>query len=104
MALRTTGTLNLASSRYIAIGQARTRGSFSIQMKSTDVSETTTFTLEVSADNTNWDTAEESGTEISDTLVQSATKVKSFEVDPAMYFRINFAGATTGSVAYIINY
>ena len=104
MALRKTGTIDLNEGRVISIGQARPRGKFSIQMKSTDVSETTTFTLEVSADNSNWDTAEESGTEISDTLVQSATKVLSVEVDPYMYFRINFAGSTTGSVAYVINY
>lgn len=104
MALRKTGTIDLSEGRVISIGQARPRGKFSVQMKSTDVSGTTTFSLETSLDGTNWGVAQEAGVDITDTLVQSATKVLSFDADPYAHFRINFAGETTGDVAYIINY
>jgi hypothetical protein len=99
---KATGSIDLSESRIIG-GVVPSRGRFSIQMLSENLSETTTFGLEISADGDNWDVAEEAGTDVTDTLVDDTTKVVSFESDPGMYWQIKFAGSTTGDVAYIIN-
>jgi hypothetical protein len=96
------GSIVLATVRSFT-GIVPLRGSFTVQMLSADISGSTVFNLQFSLDGTNWDNAQESGTDIYDTLVQSATMIKSFEADPGIYFRILFAGVTTGTVNYVIS-
>lgn len=100
MATRT-GSIDLGVSRVIGL-ISPLDGNFAIQMLSSDISASTTFSLEVSLDGTNWDVAQEAGTDITDTLVQSETKVKIVETADKLYFRVIFAGATTGNVSYVI--
>ena len=95
-------TIDLEVSRVIKV-VSPLNGVFSVHMLSDNISESTAWTLEGSADGTNWDTMQESGSDIGDTLVVDVPMLKSFEVDAGLYFRINFAGSTTGDVAYIIN-
>jgi len=102
MASKRSGTIDLEVSRVIKT-VSPLDGVFSVQMLSNDISASTDFTLEVSCDGINWDTAKEFGSDISDTLVINETMVKSFEVDAGLYFRINFGGVTTGNVDYIVN-
>jgi len=97
-----TGSISLGTTRSFS-NVVQPKGSFTVQMLSTNISGSTVWNLQFSLDGTNWDNAQESGTDISDTLVQSATMIKSFEADPGIYFRILFAGVTTGTVNYIIN-
>jgi len=97
-----TGTIALGTIRVIEFASPSDE-SFTIQLLSSDLSADTTFTLEQSMDGTNWDVSEESGTEISETLSQATTYCKSFDCDAGVYFRINFAGSTTGDVDYVIN-
>lgn len=97
-----TGSIVLATVRNFT-GVVPIRGRFSIQMLSTNLSADTTFNLQFSLDGTNWDNAQESGTDVSDVLVANATMIKSFESDKGLKFRILFAGATTGTIAYVIN-
>lgn len=95
------GSIDLSVTRVIEM-ISPLDSNFAIQLLSSDVSATTTFSLDVSLDGTNWDVAEEAGADITDTLVQSETKVKIIETANRIYFRINFAGTTTGTVNYII--
>ena len=78
-------------------------GSFTVQMLSANLSANTTLNLQFSLDGTNWDNAQEAGTDISDTLIANTVLLKSFEADPGVLWRILFAGATTGTVTYIVN-
>lgn len=96
-----TGSIDLGVSRVIGL-ISPLDGNFAIQMLSSDISASTTFSLEVSLDKTNWDVAEEAGSEITDTLVQSETKVKIIESADQLYFRVKFDGASTGTVNYVI--
>ena len=96
------GSIVLGTTRVIQ-GVVPSNGSFSVQLLCTNLSAETTFNLELSCDKTNWDIAQEAGTDISDTIVDDVVKVKSFEADPGMYWQIKFAGVTTGTVAYVIN-
>jgi hypothetical protein len=97
-----TGSIILATVRNFT-GVVPLRGRFTIQMLSANLSADTTFNLQFSLDGTNWDNAQDAGVDISDSLVQSATMIKSFDADPGILFRILFAGATTGTIAYVIN-
>jgi len=97
-----TGSIVLGTIRYFK-GIVPSRGSFTVQMLCTNLSGNTTFNLQLSLDGTNWDNAQEAGTDISDTLVDDAVIIKSFAADAGAYWRILFAGATTGTVSYIIN-
>lgn len=94
-----TGTINLAEVREIK-GTTTNQRSFTIQLLSENLSADTTVNLQISLDNTNWDNAQESGSDIALTLSDGVPLVVSFSVDPGIYFKILFAGATTGDIAY----
>ena len=94
------GTINLASVRYFT-DRAPMDGELVIQMKSTNLSANTTFNLYLSLNGTDWDIAQESGTDISDTLIANETKIKSFLVNKGIHFKIEFTGVTTGLVQYL---
>lgn len=96
------GSIVLATARNFG-AVVPLKGVVTVQMLSTNLSASTTFRLQLSLDKTNWDTAQEGGTDITDTLVDDAVMIKSFEADPGIYWRILFDGATTGTVAYIYN-
>lgn len=95
-----TGSIVLATARNFG-AVVPLKGIVTVQMLCDNLSGNTTFNLQLSLDKTNWDNAQESGTDISDILVDGAVMIKSFELDPGIYWRILFAGATTGTVAYI---
>lgn len=97
-----TGSILLATVRSFGAA-VPLKGVLTVQMLSANLSANTTFNLQLSLDKTNWDNAQESGTDISDTLVDDVTMIKSFEIDPGIYWRILFAGETTGTVDYIYN-
>lgn len=99
---KVTGAINLATVRSFGAA-VPLKGIVSVQMLSENLSADTTWSLQLSLDKTNWDNAQESGTDISDTLVDDTVMIKSFEADPGIWWRILFAGATTGTVAYIYN-
>jgi hypothetical protein len=101
--MKISGSIVLASVREIT-GIVPLDGRFSVQLLSTNLSGETTLNLYLSADGTNWDIAQEAGADIEDSIVDDVTKVLSFEADPAMYYKIVFAGATTGTVSYVKNY
>ena len=96
------GTLNLSESREIAF-VSRQKGVFTIELFCADLSGDTTFTLQHSVGGTNFDTAQDNGTDISETLSDDTAFVRSYECDTALSFKIVFAGSTTGSVSYAIN-
>jgi len=96
------GSIVLATTRVIQ-GVVPANRMFSIQLLCNNLSAETTFNLEVSCDKTSWDIAQEAGTDIADTIVDDVAKLKSFEADPGLYWQIKFAGATTGTVNYVIN-
>lgn len=98
-----TGTIDLSETREITF-RGNINGLLNVFLFSGDVSADTTFTLEESGDDTNWDTSQEAGSDISDTLVQSEAMSKSFELIPGLYYKILFAGSTTGNVSYVITY
>ena len=100
--MKKTGSIALGTVRYFS-GVVPTRGSFTVQMLCTNLSADTTLNLPFSLDGTNWDNAQEAGTDISDTLKDDAVLIKSFAADTGVYWRILFAGNTTGTVNYIIN-
>jgi len=93
------GTIDLSSTRVIE-GFTPLDGRASVELLSADLSDDTTVLLELSVSGDNWDTAEESGTAISDTLVQGETKIISFEADQRIKFRVRFDGATTGNITW----
>jgi hypothetical protein len=97
-----TGSIDLAAALIIPT-EGYAGGSASVitaQMKSTDLSANTEYSLEVSGDTVDWDIAEFNGDDITETLVSGVAKVRSFEVDPKIYWRISFASGATGTVAY----
>lgn len=96
------GSVDLSSSLYVptSAGQRLVYGLGSIQMLSSDISDTTAFYLELSLDQTNWDNAVELGVDVEDTLVRSETKVVNFESTVGIYWRIRFANGNTGNISY----
>lgn len=96
------GSVDLAASLHLptSAGQRLVYGLGSVQMLSADISATTTFYLELSVDQTNWDIAVESGTDVSDTLVKAETKIVNFESTVGIYWRIRFESGNTGTVNY----
>lgn len=97
-----TGTLDLSEGREIEF-VSRQKGIFTIELFSDDLSEATTFTLQHSVGGTNFDTAQDAGSDISESLAADTAFVRSYEVDAGITFKIVFAGETTGEVAYQIN-
>jgi len=102
MSSKKTGTINLATIRYFT-GVVPQNGIFSIELLSDDISASTDWSLQFSAGGTNYDTAQESGTDISETLVVDEPMHQAFNGVPGDYFKVLFAGETTGSVSYVIN-
>ena len=103
MALRVfTHTLAELTIRYFS-GKIPSRGRFTIQMLSDDLSADTTWNLEVSADGITFANAQESGIDISGTLVAQEPTVRTFEGNPGDTWQITFAGATTGVVEIVVN-
>lgn len=102
--MKTTGTIDLSEGLVIPEeGLMKLNGqTASIQLLSANISATTNFSLEFSLDGTNWDVANEGGSDVTDSLVQSETKILSFEGDPGIFYRIKLATGSTGDVAYII--
>lgn len=94
-----TGSISLATVREI-VGVTPQRSEFTIQLLSANLSADTTVNLQLSLDKTNWDNAVESGSDIALTLSDDVPLVRSFAVDAGIYFKVLFAGATTGTVAY----
>src|SRR5690554_5681030 len=77
---------------------------FTFQLFSDDISDSLTWTLQVSLDGTNWATAKDSSdTDITGTLVVDTATVESFYVSRRVLCRISLAVTTeTGNVSYII--
>lgn len=98
---RNEGSISLATARSFA-GVVPAYGSFTVQMGSSDLSASTVWNLQFSLDGINWDNAQEYGIDISDTLVQSDVVIRLFNADAGLNFRILFAGATTGTVNYVM--
>lgn len=96
------GSISLGTTREIK-GIVPLNGLFSVQLLSANLSGDTTFNLQFSNDGTNWGNAKEAGTDISDTLSQSTVNFNSFSGVPGTRFKILFAGATTGTVNYVLN-
>ncbi len=97
-----TGSIVLETVRYFT-GIVPSKGSFSIELLSTNLSGDTTFSVQGSLSGDNWDNLQESGTDITDTLVNDTVMVKSFTADAGTKIKILFAGATTGTVTYTTN-
>lgn len=95
----TTGSIDLSSVREIE-ATFPLDGIFSIDMLSSDVSETTTFSVQGSVGGTNYDILQDSGTDITDTLVVDETKYIAVAGRPGDKVKIVFAGSSTGNVAY----
>lgn len=93
------GTIDLSSTRVIT-GVVPLDKLFTVDMKSTDLSGDTTWSLKMGFDKTDLGAAQEAGVDITDTLVASTRQVRTFEGDPGLYWEIEFDGATTGNVAY----
>ena len=96
------GSINLAAVRYIN-GIVPLNGLFGVQLLCDNLSANTTFNLQFSNDKTNWDNATEGGTDIEGTLVDGAVNFNAFSGVPRTYYRILFAGATTGTVEYVLS-
>ena len=99
---KVTGTLDLSKGREIEF-ISRQKGVFTIELFCADLSGDTTWTLQYSVSGTNFDTAQDNGTDISETLSNDTAFVRSYECDTALIWKIVFAGETTGSVSYAIN-
>lgn len=99
--MKKTGSINVATDLIIPEeGFASVVSKFqSIILNSSDLSAETTFALEV-GDETSWDVAQVSGTDITDTLVSGVAKIKTFEIDPNLFWRIKFTAGSTGTVTY----
>lgn len=96
------GSINLATVRYIN-GIVPLNGLFGVQLLCDNLSGNTTFNLQFSKDKISWSNAKESGSDISGTLSDGVPVYESFAGVPRNYYRILFAGATTGTVEYIID-
>lgn len=96
------GTIDLSEVREIGF-ISRQKGSFTVELFSANLSGDTVFTLQHSVTGDHFDVAQDAGEDISETLVDDTAFVKSYEVDPAVHFKIVFEGLTTGDVDYSIN-
>lgn len=97
-----TSSISLASGRYIpsSSGVQMARKRIGVQLTSADLSAQTTFTPEISLDGTSWDVAVENGEDLSHTVIVNVPFVRVYEVDKKVYFRLNMAGVTTGTITY----
>lgn len=96
------GSINLATVRYIN-GIVPLNGLFGVQLLCDNLSGNTTFNLQFSKDKVSWANAKEGGTEITGTLVDGTPAYEAFSGVPKTYYKILFAGATTGTVEYIVD-
>ena len=97
-----TGSIVLASTRVIN-GVVPLSGVVTIQLLCTNLSGNTTFSVYLSLDKTNWDVVQVFDVDWQGTLVDDAAFVQSFNLGPGVYFKVQFDGSTTGTVAYIHN-
>lgn len=99
-----TGTIDLTEGLNIpAVGYFTMMGeTASFQLTSDDVTGGT-FYLDFSLDGSNWAVAQDSGSDVSDTLATGAAKIVSFEADPGIYWRVRFADTAAGNVDFVIN-
>lgn len=97
-----TGSIVLGTTREI-IGVIPSRKMFTFQLLCANLSANTTINLQFSLDKTNWSNAQEGGTDITFTLVDDTALAVPVAADAGIYFRLLFAGVTTGTVAYIHN-
>lgn len=90
--------------RTMGFNKFKKDGMLIMQLTSDDISTSVTWSLEVSADGTNWDVARESGTDITGTLVIDEPYVEAIDGLHGLYFRISIdvSGAPTGNVSYIL--
>lgn len=97
------GSIDLSVTRIIGIGTAPS-GRISLQLYSADASGATTYTLEASMDDgTHWSTVNDAGSPMSGSLVAATSNFESWIVErDAVKYRLNFGGATTGNVSYIV--
>jgi hypothetical protein len=91
-------TVTLASSRVLPARKAN-GGTLAIQMLSLNLSGDTTFTVDISVDGVSYDTATANGSDISDTLKANETKVVALEMVAGIWYKVTFAGVTTGTIA-----
>lgn len=99
-----TGTVDLAESVIIPEeGYFKCNGKVtSVQLFSADLSEASiAVELQGSLDGERWDTLQESGSDISETLASGVALVRSFEVDNDLLLRFS-CGSATGTVEYLI--
>lgn len=97
-----TGSIVLGTIRYFT-AKIPSRGKLTIQLLSENLSAETTFNVQISADGTAFQNAQEAGTDITGTIADDVTTVKTYEGNPGDTVKILFAGATTGTVSYVIN-
>lgn len=98
-----TGTINLAQVRSLD-GSIESKGRITFELFSSNVSDDTTYNVQISVSGDRFQNAQEGGTDITGTLTQNSAVVKSFEGNPGDVVRILFAGVTTGNVSYALNY
>jgi hypothetical protein len=96
------GSIVLASVRSFGDVSPQ-NGFFTFQMLCTNLSGDTTWNLQFSLDGTNWKNAKEAGTDITGTLSDDVVTLEVVNTAPGVRWRILFAGATTGTVNYLIN-
>ena len=95
-----TGTIDLSSVRVIE-GSVKLKGTCTFQLFSSDLGADTIVLVEGSLDGgTSWGALKESGSPITDTLVQGEVNLIGIESDAPMKIRVRFDGATTGNVTY----
>lgn len=94
-----TGSINLSSVRTFG-GIVPLSGFVTIQMLCTNLSASTTFSVQISLDKTSWDTIIVNDSDYQGTLSDDVPFVQTFNLGPAIPFRIVFDGSTTGDVTY----
>lgn len=92
-------TIDLSSTRVIT-GIVPLDKLFTVDMKSTDLSADTDWTLKMGFDKDDLANANNDSGDITGTLSSGTKQTRTFAGDPGLYWEIEFGGATTGSVAY----
>ena len=99
-----TGSIDLSETVYIPVeGSLKPNGKFvSVELFSGDLGESSIeVELQASLSGNRWDTLQESGSDISETLTSGVALCRTFEVDPDISIRFK-CGTATGTVEYVI--
>ena len=99
-----TGSIDLSESVYFPKeGSFNPNGNVvSIELFSADLSESSIeVEIQGSLSKSRWDTLQEAGVDISETLTSGVALCRSFEVDPLINIRFK-CGTATGNLEYII--